>query len=327
MVVRTKSKSKPAAELKTAGDRYSVKTICQLTGLNEHTLRAWERRYQVVTPSRLDNGRRVYTVEDLEKLKLVTLLIRKGFLIGNIAENSLAELNALVNNSSSILQDDVEQLLRSHEYIEYLKEAIACYDLTKLQSLLQQARVEYGIRPFLIDIILPFIRDIGEAVARGECSIGQEHGCSAIVKCELMQLLYLFSRTHTLTRRAESSMTFAIATNEGNQHEFGTLIAAVLCAFHGYPTYYFGPSLPAAALADAGQAVGANCILLGLPTFPTMIDEEIDAYTIDLQARMPSVSQLWVGGIVSERLQRDKSVRKLSSLHELERLLTTVKKV
>ena len=327
MVVGTKNKSKKSAEVKSAADRYSVKTICQLTGLNEHTLRAWERRYKVVNPNRLDNGRRVYSVEDLQKLKLVTLLVRKGFLIGNIAVNSLAELNALVNDSSAISLADEGHQLRSNEYIDYLKDSIEAYDLTKLQSLLQQARVEYGIRPFLIDIVLPFVRYMGEAVARGECSIGQEHGCSAIVKSELMQLIYLFSRSHTLSRRAESSMTFAIATNEGNQHEFGTLIAAVLCAFQGFPTYYFGPSLPAAALADACQAVGANCILLGLPTFPTMSEEEIDRYTTELQAKMPSVSQLWIGGIVSERLQLDKSVRKLSSLLELERLLATVKKV
>ncbi|MBC7660034.1 MAG: MerR family transcriptional regulator [Chitinophagaceae bacterium] len=54
-------------------------------GLNEHTLRAWERRYQVVTPSRLENGRRLYSPEDLEQLKLVTLLLRKEFLIGNMS--------------------------------------------------------------------------------------------------------------------------------------------------------------------------------------------------------------------------------------------------
>ncbi|MES2745807.1 MAG: MerR family transcriptional regulator, partial [Bdellovibrionota bacterium] len=83
MTLKTDAPSKTSES--RASDHYSVKTICQLTGLNEHTLRAWERRYQVVTPHRLENGRRVYSLDDLEKLKLVTLLVRKGFLIGNIA--------------------------------------------------------------------------------------------------------------------------------------------------------------------------------------------------------------------------------------------------
>lgn len=330
MVVSTKSKSKKALSpgvKKASSDHYSVKTICQLTGLNEHTLRAWERRYQIVQPSRGESGRRVYSIEDLEKLKLVTLLVRKGFLIGNIATNSLSELNELLGDTSAIPPEDDGQLERNNEYITLLRSAIDAYDLTGLQSFLQQARVEYGIRPFLLEIVLPFMKIIGEAVYRGECTIGQEHAWSAIVKSELMQLLYLFSRTHAHQRDSRGPKTFAVATNEGNQHEFGALISAVLCAFHGYPTYFFGPNMPAVALAEAAAAVGANCILLGLPTVKQMTAEEIDGFTDDLRRAMPKVCELWVGGQTSESIRSDRSIRKISSLVELEQLLTMIKKV
>lgn len=330
MVVKTRSKSKKSATLnakKASSDHYSVKTICQLTGLNEHTLRAWERRYQIVQPARGESGRRIYSIEDLEKLKLVTLLVRKGFLIGNIATNNLSELNELLGDASALTPEDEGQLERNNEYIELLRAAMASYDLTGLQSFLQQARVEYGIRPFLLEIVLPFMKFIGEAVHRGECTIGQEHAWSAIVKSELMQLLYLFSRTHSHQRDVRSPKTFAVATNEGNQHEFGALISAVLCAFHGYPTYFFGPNMPAKALAEAALAVGANCILLGLPTVKQMAAEEIDAFTHELISAMPKVCELWVGGQTSESLRANRSVRKLGSLVELEQLLTMIKKV
>jgi DNA-binding transcriptional MerR regulator len=330
MVVSTRSKSKKVLAVgakKAASDHYSVKTICQLTGLNEHTLRAWERRYQIVQPARGESGRRIYSIEDLEKLKLVTLLVRKGFLIGNIATNSLSELNELLSDTSAIPQEDAGQLDRNNEYIKLLRGAIDAYDLTGLQSFLQQARVEYGIRPFLLEIVLPFMRIIGDAVDRGECTIGQEHAWSAIVKSELMQLLYLFSRTHAHQRDSRGPKTFAVATNEGNQHEFGALISAVLCAFHGYPTYFFGPNMPAKAIAEAAAAVGANCILLGLPTALQMKAEVIDAFIGELREAMPKVCELWVGGQMSDAIHADRSIRKIHSLVDLEQLLTMIKKV
>ena len=47
-------------------DHYSIKSVCRLTGINENTLRAWERRYGIVIPKRLENGHRSYSEEDLE---------------------------------------------------------------------------------------------------------------------------------------------------------------------------------------------------------------------------------------------------------------------
>jgi DNA-binding transcriptional MerR regulator len=324
-----KTYAHPKTGASRGNDNYSVKTICQLTGLNEHTLRAWERRYQVVTPHRLDNGRRVYSLDDLEKLKLVTLLVRKGFLIGNIAASSIENLSALVNDAQAIPSEDTLRLGRSVEYVEKLKRNLIDYDLLTVQSLLQQARVEHGVKAFLLDILMPLMGYIGEAVTHGELGIGQEHAYSAIVRSELMQLLYLFSQTHShpAHKRQESAKIFAIANNEGNQHEFGALISAVICAFHGFPVYYFGANMPAVPLAQAAKAVGANCILLGLPSVTLMPPEVLDSYIARLRGEMSSICQLWIGGQITEMMVKDRTIRKLGSLVELDKLLSSIRTV
>lgn len=322
------SKADSKANSETRGsDLYSVKTICQLTGLNEHTLRAWERRYQVVTPHRMDNGRRVYSLADLEKLKLVTLLVRKGFLIGNIAAGTMESLSALVNDAQAIPSEQSARSGRMQEYSTRLKRHLQAYDMLTVHSILQQARLEHGVKDFLSSLIVPLIRDIGEMVNSGELGIGHEHAYSAVVRSELTQLLYLFTQTHShpFHARQVSAKIFAIGTNEGNQHEFGALISAVYCAFHGFPVYYFGANMPALAMAEAAKAVGANCILLGLPSMTLMPPQVIDRYVRELKSDMPSICQLWVGGQFTESMLSDRSIRKLSSLIELDELLESIR--
>lgn len=308
-----------------ANEHYSVKTICQLTGLNEHTLRAWERRYQVVTPERMDNGRRLYSLDDLEKLKLITLLVRKGFLIGNIAQGSIDELSNLVNDAQAIPSEETLSLGGATHYLEKLKSHLKGYDLLAVHTLLQRARAEHGIKTFLLDIVLPLMKELGEGVNRGDFGIGQEHAFTSIVRSELTQLLYFFTQSHSQNSRGEreAAKIFAIGTNEGNLHEFGALLAAVICAFHGFPVYYFGANIPAVPFAEAAKAVGANCILLGLPSMTIMPAQVIDLYVKQLKSEMATMCQLWVGGQVTESIVHDKSIRNISSLIELDGLLAS----
>src|SRR5687768_13191910 len=77
-------------------DDLNVKTVTKLTGLNEHTLRAWERRYSAVLPKRADNGRRVYTREHVDRLRLLVQLQERGYAIGQIAGLDNSVLKTMV---------------------------------------------------------------------------------------------------------------------------------------------------------------------------------------------------------------------------------------
>jgi len=311
-------------------DKLSVKTICQLTGINEHTLRAWERRYAVVQPKRLDNGRRIYSIEDLEKLKLVALLVQKGFLIGNIANQTLHQLSKLLNEAAQtpdMIDSASRQQSRADELSNMIEEALHRYDLIRINILLQQAKAEYGIREYLFAVVLPLMVRVGDYVYRGELTIGQEHALSAIVKYHLLQVFYLLTHSHAMLNDSKAPKSFAVATSEGNLHEFGILVAAVLCAYHGYPVFYLGPNTPADALSDATAAIGANCIILGLSTINEFAYMN-RAFVGNLLDKLPSVCELWLGGSSDPQLASDVSgrMKTLPSLEELDRLLANIKK-
>ncbi len=63
---------------KSQGDEYGIGAVAKLTGLSDHTIRVWERRYEAVVAGRSDSGRRVYRTADVEKLRLLKLLTDKG---------------------------------------------------------------------------------------------------------------------------------------------------------------------------------------------------------------------------------------------------------
>ena len=73
-------------------DHYGIGAVARLTGLTDHTIRVWERRYQAVVAQRAANGRRVYSAADVEKLALLKRLTDEGLAIGQIAGSTTAEL-------------------------------------------------------------------------------------------------------------------------------------------------------------------------------------------------------------------------------------------
>ncbi|MBT8386872.1 MAG: MerR family transcriptional regulator, partial [Ignavibacteria bacterium] len=65
--------------------KYPIKVVSQMTGLSAFVIRAWEKRYDAVTPARTETNRRLYSEDDIEKLRLLNEAVNKGHNIGGIA--------------------------------------------------------------------------------------------------------------------------------------------------------------------------------------------------------------------------------------------------
>ena len=77
---------------------YGIGAVARLTGLTDHTIRVWERRYAAVVAARASNGRRQYTEADVQKLGLLKLLTDRGISISRIATDSIDELKQRVDS-------------------------------------------------------------------------------------------------------------------------------------------------------------------------------------------------------------------------------------
>jgi MerR family transcriptional regulator, light-induced transcriptional regulator len=82
---------------------YGIGAVAKLTGLTDHAIRVWERRYGAVVARRASNGRRVYGPADVEKLRLLKSLTDRGVSIGQIAGDTVDALRERVRNMSEIV--------------------------------------------------------------------------------------------------------------------------------------------------------------------------------------------------------------------------------
>ena len=112
---------------------FGINVISTACGVMPHTIRTWEKRYQVFTPGRSAGGQRIYSEVDLDKAKLIVALIEQGHTISILAKHSLQDLRSLlvVNKSEDsesgkmFISFEIKKLLR---FIKELKKYFLEYE-------------------------------------------------------------------------------------------------------------------------------------------------------------------------------------------------------
>lgn len=269
---------------------FSIQYASNLSGVGLHTIRAWERRYNAVSPMRTSNGRRSYTQEQIEKLKLLKLLTNKGTSISQVASLSVDELKEILNFSedSNIMSGVPIADIDYEQSLDRLKAAVSFKKLDILTYELDKISAEVSLRDLCVRIIIPFLRYIGNLYENGDISIAEEHAISSVFKFHIGN--YLYSKP----AKAKSSKTIALATPEGELHEFGIILGALLAKHYGIKFYYLGINLPCESLLKAAKDLEVDVIILGV-TNP-VIDKNVLSEYIEKHFERLSNVDLWIGG-------------------------------
>jgi DNA-binding transcriptional MerR regulator/methylmalonyl-CoA mutase cobalamin-binding subunit len=227
---------------------FPIRAVSRLTGLSADTLRAWERRYEAVTPSRGDRGR-LYTQREVERLKQLARLVERGHAIGTIASMPDAALGRLM------AEDRPPAASTERADLETLRRAVAAYDIEAVERSISRHSLLLPPQDLILSVIVPLLRDIGARWESGTICTAHEHLVSSAVRNVLGGLLRAAAR-HTSQRR------IVFAAPAGQRHELGLLCAAVLAAWGGHGVVYLGPDLPPADIADAVRATKAGTLVL-----------------------------------------------------------------
>lgn len=243
--------------------KFPIKVVSQITGLSVHVIRAWEKRYNVVEPDRTDTNRRLYSKEDIEKLKLLNEALHLGYNIGSIAKLPSTELkNLLSKENRKPVETRNESTPTSFEvHVEELlsecMEAIKDYNAKKLESILLNASAKLT-QPILIEeLITPLIYKVGDFWHSGEIRVANEHLASSVIRNFLYNVLDSYSLN-------ESAPILVSATPRGQEHEFGALIAGVVSASAGWRVIYLGSNLPAEEIAAVVSHLKARVAALSI---------------------------------------------------------------
>ena len=131
-------------------DLLPMREVVRLTGINPVTLRAWERRYGLVSPLRTDGGHRLYTPQDLQTIQDILLWTGRGMAVGKIGE-----LLAQRQRQESAQPGDERQQWR-----DAFSRATAAFDQSELDRLYGQAYSIFPLSTLLEDILLPLWRSL-----------------------------------------------------------------------------------------------------------------------------------------------------------------------
>ena len=233
---------------------FGINVISTACGVMPHTIRTWEKRYQVFTPERSEGGQRLYSEVDLTKAKLIVALIEQGHTISSLARHSLQDLRSLlvVKNGENSESDKMLTSVETKKLLHHL----ANFNIDLVASGLQHLRVSIGVKDFIFKIVLPVMHETERLALKGLYSVTQEHIISTIVRDQLGQI--------NLANEGPNHDRFALATPEGNLHELPILIAEIICNVNRISTNYLGASHPAECLSEAVNALKCKTIVMGV---------------------------------------------------------------
>ena len=217
---------------------FSIKNLENLSGIKAHTLRIWEKRYNLLEPERTDTNIRRYSLDSLRKLLNVTLLYNHGFKISKIASLNADEIPKLVR--SIALKSNSEQVS-----INAFKLAMINFDYELFDNNYEEIQQHHDFEYIFIQIFMPLMKELGILWQTGAISPTHEHFITNLVK----QKIHL--QTERLQRdksKNEDQPIFVLFLPENEIHELGILYLNFLILSKGYRTIFLGQSLQSSSL-------------------------------------------------------------------------------
>jgi len=275
-----------AAALRAQAALLSIAAVERDTGLSKDTLRVWERRYGFPTPARDAAGERAYSPDDVDRLRVIRRLLDGGHRPGKIVGLPLPELQALArepaaadavrpaDGSPSQDLDPFLELVRSHR-VEDLRKALA------------RAALRRGLERFVLEVCAPLNRLVGDAWARRELEIFEEHlyteSMQAVLRNAIGDIPAAGSRPRVL-----------LTTFPGESHGLGLLMAEAILALDGCRCTSLGTQTPVCDIARAARAQESDVVALSFSA--SLNPRQVLDGLAELRSRLADRVEIWAGG-------------------------------
>jgi methanogenic corrinoid protein MtbC1 len=228
--------------------RYNIKSVSDKTEINSVTIRAWERRYNLVIPKRAVNGYRLYSERDIALLLWTRARIEAGLSISSaVAEweqmKSAGTMPEVVISTSGPIPSRQSGKVSAEVAVQRLLNDLLRHDEKSAQVVFEDALGSFNLTALFESVLAPVLVEVGERWARGEIKVATEHFASNFI---LSRLLAIFQ---SLPLHASAPQVM-IGCAPDELHVIGPLMLAILLREAGYRVEYLGPDIPLNDLAD-----------------------------------------------------------------------------
>ncbi|WP_273129077.1 MerR family transcriptional regulator [Metabacillus sp. HB246100] len=214
--------------------KYNIKAVSKMLGIQAGTLRAWERRYNMIAPIRNESGHRLYSEEHIKILKWLLNKVNKGFTISQAV--NLLETNQVSYNENKDFPMKEEEQDRSVDLMDELLHALLSFDENEAHELLNRAFSLYSVDKVVIEILGNLLVKIGDLWEVGKITSAHEHFASSFLRSRIGMIL------HTLPVDGLLPKVVAVCGPE-ESHELGLLIFTLYLRRKGFEVIYLGASI------------------------------------------------------------------------------------
>jgi DNA-binding transcriptional MerR regulator len=282
---------------------YSIRELEKLSGIKAHTIRIWEKRYNLIDPYRTHTNIRYYTDNDLKKILNVAALNRQGIKISNIARLNDQEMKEeIIRLSRKSLSQDTT--------VDSLIIAMIDMDEYKLEAIVDRSISKIGIKSTMTDVLSPFLEKVGILWQSGDVNPAQEHFVSNLIRQKIIASIDKLPKT--FNPRAKK---FMLLLPEGEWHEIALLLAYYLLKEAQQEVIYLGQSVPYEDVLSTGAVKQFDFILVSSTTAQPEFDFLL--YLKDLGGAFPDKKILYFSGFLgAQSHELSENHNQIRSIHD-----------
>jgi DNA-binding transcriptional MerR regulator/methylmalonyl-CoA mutase cobalamin-binding subunit len=281
---------------------FRIGELSRRSGVSPELLRAWERRYDLLRPTRSTGGLRLYSSDDVERVQAMQEHLASGL--------AAAEAAALVSRPAPERDEAVAPPSAARDE---LGAALARFDEAGAQAVLDSLLARMSLDVVLGEVIVPYLHDLGEGWERGEVSVAQEHFASSVLRGRLLGLARGWGRG--LGPRV------VLACAPGEQHDLGLIAFGLALRARGWRIVYLGADTPLESVADTARETEPAYVVVS-----AVAGRPFRAHREELE-RLAAEHRLCAGGAGAAKARLDADVLVLTggAVEEAERLTALVR--
>ena len=291
---------------------FSIKDLENLSGIKAHTIRIWEKRYNVLEPMRTDTNIRFYDLNALQKLLNITLLHDYGYKISKISKMPAEKIPELV-------RDIVSNKSAKNHAISSFKLAMMNFDQNLFFKTYDTLLSEKSFREVFFEVFIPLMEEIGFLWQVDTITPAHEHFISYLIKLKLLvNTEKIQSKEPTRTDKV-----FVLYLPMNEIHELGLMYLNYEILSQGYKTIYLGESVPTDSLKDIKKYFDNIVYVCYMTVQPEKA--EVNDYIKNLKEEiLDESSEVWLIGRMTENIDPKSAAHNINVFKSINQLIENI---
>lgn len=292
---------------------FSIKDLENLSGVKAHTIRIWEKRFNILQPKRTETNIRYYDLHCLQKLLNITLLHDFGYKISKISTYSEKQIPQLVN-------EIITKKTVKHHAISSFKMAMMNFDQGMFIKIYDQILGEKSFGEIFNEIFVPLMNQIGLLWQTDTISAAHEHFLTNLIK----QKIVLNTEKVQLKPPTNDDKVFILYLPSNEIHDLGLMFLNYEILSKGYKTIYLGESVPIDSLKDVKEYFDKIVFVSYLTVEPNK--DEINNYITSLKKEIlnDEKSEIWLTGRILAHLDKKLINEKISLFYSIPDIVNNI---